>query len=149
MTTEVLGAAALIVNDEGEYLLHLRDDLPGVVHPGTWSLLGGACDPDDSSLEETIARELEEEAGLVLAGLQPFTVVRHRWEGAVGRVQVFRARWSGDARALPLTEGVMLAWFPARMIARLRMCPWAEAVIRLHERGGDGHRRMLAGTSGG
>ncbi|MFF6888610.1 NUDIX domain-containing protein [Streptomyces sp. NPDC012421] len=130
--TEILGAAALIVNDDGEYLLHLRDDLPGVVDPGTWSLLGGTRDADDPSVEATIVRELEEEAGLVLQGLRRFTLARNSWEGVSGSIQVFLGRWNGGPEALVLTEGVMLRWFPVAMVPRLRMCPWAEDVIRLH-----------------
>lgn len=130
---KALGAAALVVNDDGEYLLHLRDDVPGVVNPGTWSLLGGTRDADDPTLEATIARELAEEAGLVLPGLHRFTLVHNSWEGVSGGIQVFLGRWNGDVEALSLTEGVMLRWFSASMVHRLRMCPWAEDVIRLRE----------------
>ncbi|WP_103529564.1 NUDIX domain-containing protein [Streptomyces sp. SM12] len=132
--SEILGAAALVVNDGGEYLLHLRDDVPGVVNRGTWSLLGGTRDPDDVTLEATIVRELGEEAGLVVPGLRRFVLAHHTWEGARGSIQVFWGRWNGSAQALRLTEGVMLRWFPGEMVHRLRMCPWAEDVIRQHEK---------------
>ncbi|MFF0520661.1 NUDIX domain-containing protein [Actinomadura nitritigenes] len=67
-------ASALIFNGRGEYLLHLRDDIPGIVEPGAWSLLGGGREPGDRSLAETIRRELREEAGLELPVLEPFAV---------------------------------------------------------------------------
>ncbi|MGW8768265.1 NUDIX domain-containing protein [Streptomyces sp. NPDC055815] len=144
--TEVLGSAALIVNEDGQYLLHLRDDIPGVVNPGTWSLLGGTTDADDPTLEATIARELAEEAGLVLPGLRRFTLAHNSWEGVSGYIQVFLGRWNGDPETLMLTEGVMLRWFPVSMLPRLRMCPWAEDVIRLHEASMDGHVAELTGA---
>ncbi|MFD4319015.1 NUDIX domain-containing protein [Streptomyces sp. NPDC058548] len=136
--TETVGTAALIVNDAGEFLLHLRDDVPGVVDPGTWSLLGGSRDAEDVSVEATIARELDEEAGLAIGGLRRSMLAHHTWQGVSGYIQVFLGRWNGDAEALPLTEGVMLRWFPGEMVHRLRMCPWAEDAIRLYEASVDG-----------
>ncbi|MET9535032.1 hypothetical protein ABZY02_31470 [Streptomyces sp. NPDC006649] len=44
-------ASALIYNDRGEYLLHLRDYFPGQIwEPGMWSLLGGGREPQDAPL---------------------------------------------------------------------------------------------------
>ncbi|MFD3955391.1 MULTISPECIES: NUDIX domain-containing protein [Streptomyces] len=55
--------------------MHLRDHLPGLIwEPGAWSLLGGGREPQDRSLEETVRRELREEAGLDLPVLEPYAV---------------------------------------------------------------------------
>lgn len=131
---QINGTAALLINGKGEYLLHLRDDIPGICDPGTWSVMGGNRKPGESP-EVTIRRELLEEAGLVIPGLARFTVARSTGPDgkAKGYIQVFRGRWDGDAAALPLTEGVMLHWFPPQMMPRLRMCPWTEEVIRLDQ----------------
>ncbi len=69
----------------------------------------------------------------MLPVLRRFTLARNSWEGVSGYIQVFQGRWNGVPDALKLTEGVMLRWFPVSMVHRLRMCPWAEDVIRLHE----------------
>lgn len=70
---QTANASALIYNDRGEYLLHLRDYFPGRIwEPGMWSLLGGGREPQDATLEHTVRRELAEEAGLDLAHLTPF-----------------------------------------------------------------------------
>ncbi|MFD7056233.1 NUDIX domain-containing protein [Streptomyces mirabilis] len=62
---DTANASALIYNDRGEYLLHLRDYFPGRIgEPGMWSLLGGGREPQDATLEHTVRRELAEEAGL-------------------------------------------------------------------------------------
>ncbi|MEU9497749.1 NUDIX domain-containing protein [Streptomyces sp. NPDC048196] len=42
--------------------------------PGSWSLLGGGHEPGDRPLEETVRRELREEAGLDIPDLVPFAV---------------------------------------------------------------------------
>lgn len=132
---EPKGTAALIVNGRGEYLLHLRDNIPGICDPGTWSLIGGNRDSNDEAPEDAIARELKEEAGLVLPELKQYAVVPvYGPHGRKGRATVFAACWDGDADALPLTEGVMLHWFPAATIPRLVMAAWARDVIEQHER---------------
>ncbi|MEU6040786.1 NUDIX domain-containing protein [Actinomadura sp. NPDC047616] len=128
----VKGTAALLVNARGEYLLHLRDDVPGICDPGTWSLIGGNRKAGESP-EETIRRELMEEAGLSIPGLQRFTVARSLGPDGTtkGHINVFRGRWDGDAAALPVTEGIMFHWFAAAVVPRLRMSPWARSVIEL------------------
>ncbi|MEU8579263.1 NUDIX domain-containing protein [Streptomyces abikoensis] len=128
------GTAALIINSAGEYLLHLRDNIEGICDPGTWSLLGGGREGDETA-EAAIARELKEEAGLVLPELKRYTVVSaHVPANTSDQITIFLGRWDGEAHALPLTEGVMLHWFPAAMIPRLVMCPWANVVIEQHQR---------------
>ncbi|MFE9023785.1 NUDIX domain-containing protein [Streptomyces sp. NPDC007808] len=126
-------ASVLVANDDGEYLLHLRDNLPGVWEPGAWSLLGGGREPGDRSLEETARRELWEEAGLVLPLLQRFRVeLVTALDGATVPVQVFTARWNGDPDSLHLTEGVMLRWFAPEIMPRLRLSPSTLDLVRDH-----------------
>ncbi|WP_432095454.1 NUDIX domain-containing protein [Streptomyces sp. bgisy100] len=131
---EIRGTVALLVNDEGEYLLHLRDDIPGICDPGTWSVIGGNREGTET-LEDTIRRELNEEAGLAVPGLRRFTVVRSLGpdQAVKGYVQVFCGRWNGDASQLRLTEGVMLHWFDPQVVPRLRMCAWTKEAIQLHQ----------------
>lgn len=126
-------ASTLIYNEAGEYLLHLRDDIPGIWEPGSWSLLGGGREPGDRSLEETARRELREEAGLELPDLTPFTVEEARGsDGGTVPIQIFTGRWAGDPATLNLTEGVMLHWFRPEVMPRLRMASSTRDLIRRH-----------------
>lgn len=59
------GTRIVIENQAGNILLDLRADFH------VWALPGGACEPDESA-EETIAREVMEEAGLTLGQVTPF-----------------------------------------------------------------------------
>ncbi|MFJ9417933.1 NUDIX domain-containing protein [Streptomyces sp. NPDC101227] len=126
-------ASALIYNDSGEYLLHLRDDVPGIWEPGAWSLLGGGREPGDRTLEETVRRELREEAGLDLGDLAPFAVERaHASDGTTVPIQIFAAQWDGDPETLQLTEGVMLHWFRPEVMPRLRMATSTRNLVHHH-----------------
>ncbi|MFD4480407.1 NUDIX domain-containing protein [Streptomyces sp. NPDC058471] len=125
-------AAALIVNTAGQYLLHLRDNKPGIACPGMWSLIGGQREGTES-LHEAIARELGQEIGLTLQNLVPFTIsTRTALDGTPEAVQVFLGHWDGDASALPLTEGVMCHWATPELTDRLLMDPGTAAVLRQH-----------------
>ncbi|MFF4741145.1 NUDIX domain-containing protein [Streptomyces sp. NPDC001262] len=135
-SNEPRGTAAMIVNARGEYLLHLRDNIEGICDPGMWSFLGGSRDTDEERAEEAIARELKEEAGLVVPGLERYDVVTLIGpDGKRGQATVFLGHWDGEPHLLPLTEGVMLHWFPAATTSRLVMAPWARDLIEQHEAG--------------
>ncbi|MFF9044326.1 NUDIX domain-containing protein [Streptomyces parvulus] len=131
---ETANASALIYNDRGEYLLHLRDYLPGQIwEPGMWSLLGGGREPQDATLEHTVRRELAEEAGLDLADLAPFDIEYATDDaGTTVPIAIFAGRWNGDARELHLTEGVLLAWFAPADLPRLRIAETTSDLVRRH-----------------
>ncbi|MEU5510415.1 NUDIX domain-containing protein [Streptomyces fungicidicus] len=131
---ETANASALIYNDRGEYLLHLRDYFPGQIwEPGMWSLLGGGREPQDATLEHTVRRELAEEACLDLADLTPFgTEYVSDDAGRTVPIAIYTGRWNGDPRDLHLTEGVMLAWFTPDDLDRLRIAATTRGLVRRH-----------------
>ncbi|MEU3099761.1 NUDIX domain-containing protein [Streptomyces sp. NPDC006967] len=141
---ETANASALIYNDRGEYLLHLRDYFPGQIwEPGMWSLLGGGREPQDATLEHTVRRELAEEAGLDLVGLSPFgTEYASHDDGTTVPIAIYAGRWNGDPRELHLTEGVMLAWFAPDDLHRLRIADTTSDLVRRHAAG---HPPMRSG----
>lgn len=131
---ETANASALIYNDRGEYLLHLRDYFPGEIwEPGMWSLLGGGREPQDATLEHTVRRELHEEADLHIADLTPFGTEEATDDaGRTVPISIYAGRWNGDPRDLHLTEGVMLAWFAPDDLYRLRISDTTSDLVRRH-----------------
>lgn len=111
------GAVAIIANRRGELLLHLRDDLPGVIAwPDHWSVLGGGCDPGEDPAD-AIVRELDEEAGLTdIADLTELFEIRDE-HGSGQLITFFAATWDGDATRLPLAEGVKLQFLAPEDLA--------------------------------
>ncbi|WP_420036118.1 NUDIX domain-containing protein [Streptomyces sp. cg28] len=130
---ETANASALIYNDRGEYLLHLRDYYPSRIwEPGMWSLLGGGREPQDTTLEDTVRRELAEEAGLDLPDLTAFATEYATNDGTTVPIAIYAGSWNGDPRELRLTEGVMLAWFHPDDLHRLRIADTTSELVRRH-----------------
>lgn len=67
--------AIAMIECGGRWLLQLRDDMEGIVHPGTWALFGGHLDPGETP-QQALIRELEEEINWRSAGL-PAWFVHH------------------------------------------------------------------------
>jgi 8-oxo-dGTP pyrophosphatase MutT (NUDIX family) len=63
---------AIIVLDDGRYLMQLRDDKPGIFYPNHWGLFGGAVDCGEQP-EAALRRELMEELQLETGALTYFT----------------------------------------------------------------------------
>ncbi|MEN8654843.1 NUDIX domain-containing protein [Streptomyces sp. 21So2-11] len=117
------GAVAVIANRRGELLLHLRDDLPGVIAwPDHWSLLGGGADGDESPAD-AIVRELDEEAGLTVADLAELFEIRDI-HGSGQVITFFCGSWDGDETQLPLAEGVKLQFFAPEHLHILTIPPF-------------------------
>nr|WP_309063164.1 NUDIX domain-containing protein [Streptomyces sp.] len=127
-----VGTAVMIVNSRGQYLLHLRDAHKPICDAGTWSLVGGGSEEGESP-DEAIVREILEETGLVLPEVSPYTTTTARGPYVTeGNIRLYTARWDGDARALPVSEGIMFAWFDVPTMEQLSMCPWAHEAIKTH-----------------
>ena len=104
MTAQV---ALAMLERQGRWLLQLRDDIDGIVHPGTWGLFGGHLDPGETP-EQALRRELIEEINWV-AGELPFWFT-HRNPQRVAHF--FRTALPVPLEALDLREGQDLVLAP-------------------------------------
>ncbi|MGW7611124.1 NUDIX hydrolase [Streptomyces sp. NPDC054766] len=135
LSIEVHGTAALLVDDCGRYLLHLRDANKPIWSPGTWGLLGGGTEPGETSAQG-IARELREETGLTVPDLVPFlTVETLDASGTLkDRVLVYRGTLNRPAHEIPLHEGIQLRWTHPDETAYMTMDPGTAVVVHEHQR---------------
>lgn len=91
----------------------MRDDDPGIPYPNMWDLPGGHVE-DGETPRECICREMKEEMGLELEGIEPLSVVQFddRTE------YVFWKKMNLAVDSIRLTEGQRLRWFSRDEVER-------------------------------
>lgn len=127
---------ALIVVEDGRYLMQLRDDKPGIFYPAHWGLFGGAVEPGESP-EEALVREIEEELGFQPRQFSYFTRLDLDY-GCIGDAVRYRLYYeipisAGDLPRMVLGEGDRMAAFAApELLLTLPVTPYDAYPIWLH-----------------
>lgn len=62
MNHQPVEVAIAILHTADRFLMQLRDNIPGIIHPGCWGFFGGHLDPGETP-EAAVKRELWEEIG--------------------------------------------------------------------------------------
>ncbi len=129
-------AAAVIVTEDGRYLLQLRDDKKGIFYPGHWGCFGGAVSPGEKPLR-ALKRELEEE--LEFRPRAVFEFIRFDFDlRRLGGAKVYRIYYevpvSREAvRRFVLHEGAAMRLFsPAQIFRRPDITPYDSFALWLH-----------------
>ncbi|MFJ2744808.1 methyltransferase, FxLD system [Streptomyces sp. NPDC087440] len=130
----VPGTAALLTDNQGRYLLHLRDANKPIWRPGQWALLGGNTEPGETC-DEAIVRELAEEAGLEIPDLNGFVTLDTLDAGGAfkDRVRVYHGTLNLPAHEIDLREGIQLRWTRMAETAHMAMDPGTLAVLQAHQ----------------
>lgn len=129
-------AVALVVLDDGRYLMQLRNQKAGIFYPGHWGLFGGAVDAGED-FDTALVRELKEELGCDIGGARYFTEFTFdfgfRGLGKVARryfTVTLPASRLGD---LVLGEGsAMKAFAATELLGRERVVPYDAFAVWLH-----------------
>jgi 8-oxo-dGTP pyrophosphatase MutT (NUDIX family) len=128
--------AALLVLDDGSYLLQQRDDKPDIWYPDHWGCFGGSVDPGEDPID-ALRRELYEELELEFDEAEYFT----RFDFDLTRLGASRyyrmfyvVRVSAIQRAaLVLHEGKAFGAFPGETVCRdLKVTPYDAFALFLH-----------------
>lgn len=107
----------LLVDDEN-VLLQLRDDRKEIPYPGCWVTFGGTIEPGESPLAAAI-RELDEELGLTVLEEEVFFYKSHVAEDF--EESVFWMRLREDPEKLELKEGQGMRVFHYKEALRLKL----------------------------
>lgn len=92
-------SAALIVLEDGRYLMQLRDDKPAIFYPDHWGCFGGGVEGDETT-EQALMRELDEELGLRPAGVEYFTRMDFGFSSIGAEAQCGPSSSSGSRAAM-------------------------------------------------
>ena len=128
--------AALIVSEDGRYLLQLRDDKPGIWYPGHWSCFGGAVNDGERPLD-ALRRELEEELEFAGAECNEFTRFYFDLQRINGR-KLYRIYYEVPVRSAALFRFVlhegrdMRLFSPAEIFDRANLTPYDSFALWLH-----------------
>jgi 8-oxo-dGTP pyrophosphatase MutT (NUDIX family) len=137
--------AALLVLEDGRYIMQLRDDIPNIWYPGHWGLFGGGVDDREDEVA-ALRRELREELELEVNDARLFAIINYDLQ-PIGLDCYFRryyevpvtiAAWKSvvlhegsDVRALTGEEALSLP----------RISPYDAFALFLHH-----NRNRLAGS---
>lgn len=128
--------AAIIIVDDRDYLLQLRDPLPHIWYPDHWGTFGGAVEPGEDELT-ALRRELREELAFDPEGAEFFARFDFDLSGpALGCY--YRSYWevrvtSAQAARFVLGEGARLAAFlPEPLFALPNVTPYDAFALFLH-----------------
>jgi 8-oxo-dGTP pyrophosphatase MutT (NUDIX family) len=129
--------AAVMVAEDGRYLLQLRDDIPGLHLAGHWALFGGSLEAGEDAAVG-LRRELVEELGFLAHRVEPLAVSVHAiWP----TVPVFRMHFFvvpfelNELDAMVQTEGSDKRLFTIEEACRLtKVAPWDLCALLLHAR---------------
>jgi 8-oxo-dGTP pyrophosphatase MutT (NUDIX family) len=135
-------AAAVMVTEDGRYLLQKRDDIPGLHLPGHWGLFGGGLTPGEDP-EAGLRRELLEELGFTAGPVEPLAVSIHAiWpEAPVFRMHFFIVPFRvEELDRMVQTEGAGKGLFTVSQACALDpISPWDLCALLLHAR----HRSLF------
>jgi len=105
--------AIAILYQNQQFLMQLRDDIPGIFWPGHWAFFGGHLDPGETP-EVAMLRELEEEIGYRPSQVKLF----ERYEDPQVIRHVFYAPLTVPVSDLELNEGWDLGLFSLEDVKR-------------------------------
>jgi len=111
--------AAIITDENGRYLMQLRDDKPGIFYPGHRGCFGGAVGTGEEPVKALI-RELNEELEMRSSNIEEFVSLEFDLT-RMGQKKIYRTYYrleitSDTASQLVLHEGMAMRFFECREI---------------------------------
>ena len=104
-------AQIILENDNGEFLLYLRDGKPGIPFPYHWDLIGGHVEEGETP-EEALIREVKEEIDFDLKDYTFFKEYLCLEGDAYPNIKyIYSGRIALPIEEIPLLEGERLQFF--------------------------------------
>lgn len=128
--------AAILLLEDGRYVMQLRDPKPEIFYPDHWGCFGGAVDAGEVP-EQTLRRELHEELEFSLSEAREFTRFDFDFT-RLGQRSVYRIYYEVPVSAaafsqFALHEGVQVrAFSAAEILSQPRVTPYDAFAIWMH-----------------
>ena len=122
-------AAIILENDEGKFLLYLRDNKPDIPFPGHWDLIGGHIEEGETP-EEALVREVKEELDL---DLKEYTFYR-KYECLTGDAYenikyIYFGKINLPIEKVTLLEGVRPQYFSKEEIPNVKFANILKSIV--------------------
>jgi len=130
--------AAIILLEDGRYLLQHRDDLPHIWYPNHWGCFGGSVEPGEDPVK-ALHRELREELAIEFREAKFFAQIDFNLAG-LGIGQYYRKYYAvhtspAEMAGLCLGEGKAVTAFDSdTMLKTLTLTPYDAFALFLHAR---------------
>jgi 8-oxo-dGTP pyrophosphatase MutT (NUDIX family) len=128
--------AALLVHEDGRYIMQLRDAREDIFYPGHWGCFGGAVERGEDTAA-AMQRELKEELEFVPGGLRRFTQFDFDF-APLGHPKVYRLYYEvavSDAafKRFVLHEGAEVRAFEgAELLSSHKVTPYDAFAVWMH-----------------
>jgi 8-oxo-dGTP diphosphatase len=107
--------SAVVSAPNGQLLCQLRDDIPGIIHPGFWTAApGGMVEPNENH-DEALRREMKEEFNIKIKGIEPLITYALKGKFA-GSYFIFAAKLASPMSQVQCNEGKKVEFFFLKML---------------------------------
>jgi 8-oxo-dGTP diphosphatase len=104
-------AAIIFENNNGEFLLYLRDKKPGIPFPDHWDLIGGHVE-DGETPDEALVREVKEELDIDLKEYKFYKMFECLTGDAYENIKyIYTGKINIPVEKITLLEGVRAQYF--------------------------------------
>jgi 8-oxo-dGTP pyrophosphatase MutT (NUDIX family) len=120
----------LVVTDNHRLLLHHRDDIQGIAHPGRWAGFGGAVE-EGESVKDALRREVMEETGVEVQNPIFLTdEIDHEGDGRL--ISLYYVIGGISPSDIDLQEGLGIGVFTVSELGDLDISPFVRRAIQSH-----------------
>lgn len=122
-------AAIIFENDNGELLLYLRDNKPGIPFPDHWDLIGGHVEEGETP-EEALVREVKEELDIDLTDYSFYKKYECLTGDAYENIKfIYTGRINIPLKEITLLEGVRPQYFKRSEIPAVKFANILKSIV--------------------
>ncbi|HEX2976872.1 MAG TPA: NUDIX domain-containing protein [Bacteroidales bacterium] len=122
-------AAIIFQNEEGEFLLYLRDNKPDIPFPDHWDLIGGHVEKGETP-EEALIREVKEEIDIDLKDYQFFRIYECLTGDAYENIKyIYSGKINLPLEKITLLEGVRARFFKKEEIPDVKFANILKSIV--------------------